>query len=467
LGFGSPETRDRIGGLIMVATLLTTIPYHFTGFPALSYIAGVLVLFGLAAFAPQVAKSRRFFLLIGALLTVIAVSTLPNWGEAVFAALTQASFIASLFCALLAIRTAASKSPSIIECGRFLANQAPGKRYLALTIGGHLFGLILLYGSISLLGSLATESAREAPSGYVRKHRIRRMLVAIQRGFASTLMWSPLSFSLAITLSVVPGASWAGVLPVALCGTVFLILSGWALDVIFKPRPSGHPPPAQDTSCRAWLHHLTPLITLLALVLASAGIVHFTFGVKIFAAVMALVPLIAMGWVALQSGGDHPAAAVRDNVADFAIREIPGLNGELVLLSMAGFIGTLGATVANPLVEAAGIDLSSIPAALLLVGIFWLVPVTGQIGMNPILAVSLIGPLLPSPEMLGIAPVAMVFAITSGWALSGVTSPFTASVLLVASYGNITPWHVAWRWNGSYILTVGAVVSLLICALSI
>lgn len=131
---------------------------------------------------------------------------------------------------------------------------------------------------------------------------------------------------------------------------------------------------------------------------------------------------------------------------------------------MAGFIGTLGAAVAKPLVEAAGIDLSSIHPALLLVGVFWLIPITGQIGMNPILAVSLIGPLLPSPEMLSIAPVAMVFAITSGWALSGVTSPFTASVLLVASYGNTTPAHVAWRWNGGYVVTVGAVVSLLICA---
>ncbi|SFP95272.1 hypothetical protein [Tranquillimonas alkanivorans] len=180
---------------------------------------------------------------------------------------------------------------------------------------------------------------------------------------------------------------------------------------------------------------------------------------------MALVPLIAMGWVALQAVGDHPAAAVCDSVADFATRELPGLNGELVLLSMAGFIGTLGSAIASPLVDTAGIDLSSIPAALLLVGVFWLVPITGQIGMNPILAVSLIGPLLPSPEVLGIAPVAMVSAITSDWALSGVTSPFTASVLLIAAYGNVSPALVAWRWNGGYVMTVGAVVSLLICAL--
>jgi hypothetical protein len=134
---------------------------------------------------------------------------------------------------------------------------------------------------------------------------------------------------------------------------------------------------------------------------------------------------------------------------------------------MAGFIGTLGSSLATPLVEGAGVDLSAIPPGLLLVGVFWLIPITGQIGMNPILAVSLIGPLLPTPEMLNIAPVTMVFAITAGWALSGVTSPFTASVLLVASYGGVTPAHVAWRWNAAYVLVVGATVSLLIYALAL
>ncbi|UMA65342.1 hypothetical protein LVO79_02450 [Roseivivax marinus] len=451
----------------MIATLLVTIFYEFTGLPALAYIAGGLALSGLAAFAPQVGNSRKAFLLIGLLLSVLAVAYLPEWDMEILDALARASFIAALFCALTAIRTAAASSPSIIECGRFLANQAPGRRYIALTIGGHLFGLILLYGSISLLGSLATESAREAPSDYVRKHRVRRMLVAIQRGFASTLMWSPLSFSLAITLSVVPGSSWVATLPFALMGVSLLIFSGWALDTIFKPRPSGQQPAAQDVSGGAWMHHLRPLITLLALVLVSAGVIHFAVGVRVFGAVMALVPLIAVGWVALQASPEHRAETVRDKISDFVLREIPGLNGELVLLAMAGFIGTLGSSLATPLVEGAGVDLSAIPPGLLLVGVFWLIPITGQIGMNPILAVSLIGPLLPTPEMLNIAPVTMVFAITAGWALSGVTSPFTASVLLVASYGGVTPAHVAWRWNAAYVLVVGATVSLLIYALAL
>jgi hypothetical protein len=75
--------------------------------------------------------------------------------------------------------------------------------------------------------------------------------------------------------------------------------------------------------------------------------------------------------------------------------------------------------------------------------------------MNPILAVSLLVPILPSPEVMGISPTALVIAITSGWALSGATSPFTASVMLAASLGGVSPFRAGLGWNGIYILVAG------------
>jgi hypothetical protein len=103
---------------------------------------------------------------------------------------------------------AAAGSPSIERCGRFLADQPPGRRYLALTIGGQMFGIILMYGTISLLGSLSAASAAREPEAEIRRHRVRCMRVAIQRGFVSTLPWSPLAFAMTISTTLVPGASW-------------------------------------------------------------------------------------------------------------------------------------------------------------------------------------------------------------------------------------------------------------------
>lgn len=114
-----------------------------------------------------------------------------------------------------------------------------------------------------------------------------------------------------------------------------------------------------------------------------------------------------------------------------------------------------------------GVDLSAVPALAVLIPLIWLIVLAGQIGMNPILAVSLIIPLLPAPAAMGVSPSAVVAAITAGWALSGATSPFTASVLLLGALGKVSPRRAGLVWNGPYILIVGAILSLWVTLLAL
>lgn len=461
------DDRNRLGGLMMIGVLFCSVPFEFTGQPILSYLAAGFTLLGLMCFAPQVPRTGQVFLGIGVALVLVALSTLSEWREAILTALARGSFIAAFFTALTAIRSAAITDPNIMECGRFLAGQPPGRRYLALTLGGHLFGLVLMYGSISLLGSLASENANREPNAEIRQHRTRRMLVAVQRGFISTLPWSPLGFATAITLTVVPGATWAAAIPFTIVSALVVAGVGWALDALFKPRLSV-PSPARGQAEGQWFSHLKPLYILLAVLMLSSAFVHFTTGVRIFGAVMALVPCIALIWVVLQGRAagrageqaQHPTQIMTTRACQFALQDIPGLRKELTILIMAGFIGSLGSTIAVPLVQGAGLNFVAVPTWLLLLAVFWSVPLTGQLGMNPILAVSLLAPLLPAPEVLGLPPALLVCAITSGWALSGATSPFTASVLLIGAFGKVSPTHVGLRWNGPYALVCGAVLSL-------
>jgi hypothetical protein len=284
---------------------------------------------------------------------------------------------------------------------------------------------------------------------------MRRMMVAIQRGFASTLCWSPLGFSMIITLAVVPGAQWsAAAIP---CGVsaLMMLFVGWALDAIFKPRLTAPPPPRPPETGR-WLTHLRPLLLLLAAVLSGVALVHAVTGSEVIGAVMTVVPLVATLWISLQPASE----GVGRRIGHFVTRELPSYRVEIVLLFMAGFIGSLGSFLLVPIMHAHGPDLSSVPPPALLVALVWVIPLTGQIGMNPILAVSLLVPLLPSPEAMGIPPVAIVAAITGGWALSGATSPFTASVLLAASLARVSPRRAGIGWNGVYIMVMGAILSI-------
>ena len=397
----------------------------------------------------RVRLSRKAFVLTGLALSVWLGLAGEDWFGLSLEGLDRAAFIAAFFTALSTLRNVAETSPSLRRAGKFLSVQPPGRRYIALTVGGHLFALLINYGSISLLGGLASQSARGEADPVIRGIRTRRMLLAIQRGFISSLPWSPLGFAMAISTAMIPGASWAGSALPGLGSAVIIMLTGWAMDSIFKPRLAN--PPARPVIEGSWTL-LAPLVFLLALLAVTVLSIYLTLGLRVVGIVMVVVPTIALAWAAMMHVRLGAEADLGARARVFLGRELPGYRGELVLLMMAGYIGAVGAPLLQPMVLSLGLDPDRLPAFVVLPLLLWIIPVLGQLGMNPILAVTLIAPLIPSPEALGVSPSALVAAIVSGWALSGATSPFTATTLLIGSFGGVSATHVGIRWNGVYFL---------------
>ncbi|XCC95065.1 hypothetical protein PVT71_01290 [Salipiger sp. H15] len=434
--------------MVVITGIVIVQEWHLTGaldwlvVPAVTLLVGVLTL--------QVAAGRRLFVVAAVLLGLALVWRVEDWQTVLVKAFQSAAFIAAFFAALATLRSAAQQADSIRAAGNFLALQPPGRRYLALTLGGQAFSLLLNYGAIALLGSLATAAAKDEPDAEIRSHRTRRMLLAIQRGFVASLPWSPMSFSVAITTALIPGTSWGSVVLPALGTSALITLTGWALDTIFKPRLS-QPVAPRAAPDGSWAL-MAPLLVLLGLLGVSVLVLQSLTGLRIIAIVLLIVPLMATVWVLMQArdGG----APLRERAAGFAFRELPSYRGEVTLLMMAGFIGTVGAPLLAPLVKASGFHPEDLPPALVLVGLVWIIPLLGQLGMNPILAVTLIAPLVPPAELLGVTPEVVVVAITAGWALGGISSPFTATTLLIGSFGNVSARHVGLRWNGSYMLAL-------------
>ncbi len=380
----------------------------------------------------RVRNARRVFVGVGVALVLLLALTHPDvWWDTTVRALHSSAFIAAFFTALSTLRNVAETSPAIRAGGIFLAAQPPGRRYAALTAGGHLFALLLNYGAISLLGSLASTSAATEPDPAIRSHRTRRMLLAIQRGFVASLPWSPLAFAMAITTALIPDARWSDAVLPGLGASVILMATGWALDTIFKPRLTA--PVVRKPQEGSWALML-PLLFLLALMGITVFTLHEATGIRIVGIVMVEVPLISTIWALIQWRGGAPGAEPGPRIRRYLTHDLPGYKGELTLLMMAGFIGT--------------------PAGVILVALVWLIPLLGQLGMNPILAVTLLAPSIPTADALGVPPAAIVTAIVSGWAISGASSPFTATTLLIGSFGGVSAAHVGVRWNAGYVAAV-------------
>lgn len=406
----------------------------------------------------HVSLSRRIFVLLAVILSLLNVAWNADWRATLVSAFLNAGFILAFFSALTTLKYAAASSPAIRRCGRFLAQQPPGRRYLALTIGGQLFGLLLNYGAIQLLGGMSLVNVSKEPNEEIRRHRTRRMLLAIQRGFISILPWSPFSFAILISTTLVPGASWKQAALPGLVSGAILVGLGWLLDQLFKPRLTT-PVPTRPAVQESWWS-LTPLLFLLLLLALILGLLHLLSDVRIPVLVMLVTPLLSIAWIALQTARRNPLRQIVRRVNNYVTVQLASFRGETVLLMMAGYLGT----VASPLLAAGmqqlGIDLTIMPAWAVLVAIIWLIPLAGQLGMNPILVAALIAPVLPDAATLGVTPSAIVTALTAGWILSGVSSPFTATTLLVGNFAGVSSAHVGQRWNGVFTLLCGTLLSL-------
>ena len=84
-------------------------------------------------------------------------------------------------------------------------------------------------------------------------------------------------------------------------------------------------------------------------------------------------------------------------------------------------------------------------------------------------------PLVPGHEVIGrvtavgegVDPAVIVVAITGGWALAGASSPYTATTMLIGSFGKVSASHVGMIWNRSFTLAGGALLSLWVALLTL
>ncbi|MGR3323022.1 MAG: hypothetical protein ACU0DK_13950 [Pseudooceanicola sp.] len=454
-----------LGPGLFLLWLLVTID-TWTTTPLAGQMASWLFPVLIALQALRVRRVRLIFVAVAVTLMAMALLTRPDGDALIVSGFDRAGFIMAYFTALATLRHAADTSPGITRCGQFLAHQPPGRRYAALTLGAHLFAVILNYGSIALLGSLSTASAADEPDAEVRRHRIRRMLLAIQRGFAAMLSWSPLAFAVVISSILLPDLVWARALPYALVTSALVIGIGWAFDTIFKPRVPGRAPMKATREFGTWSSVL-PLFLLLFVLMGLTVGLHLATGLRVTTIILLIVPALAVSWFAIQStpGRRLPLSAGR--AVALVRNDLPNYREELLLMGMGAFIGTVGADLLTPFVESSGLTLGRFPAWAALVALVWLIPLAGQLGMSPLLAVMLMFPVIPTPADLGVSPTVIFVAITGGWTLGAISSPFAAPTLLLARFGETPALRVSWGWNGSYTLICGFAISAWVVALTL
>ncbi|MGD9864554.1 MAG: hypothetical protein AB7S99_15215, partial [Pseudodonghicola sp.] len=363
--------------------------------------------------------------------------------------------------------TAALQSRMVRACGRALVDQPPGRRYLMLTLGSHLFSLLLNLGAMTLLGAMirsATAPATVDPR--IAEIRLRRTGLAIMRGFAAATLWLPTSITVQVVLAAIPGYGWQEFAAQGAATAACFLAVGWLLDRL------GHPPPPPGPAAapiRAALARLAPMgLLTLGILIAVAGVAVLS-GLRPIAALLCVVPCVGLGWMALQRRRAGPARVPLLWLRQLRRRVLPDLatlRSEVTILASAGIIAVLLPHQLDTRALAALVLENHLSATMLLVPLVWIVALTAPLGLSPIVTVAASLELLVHLPGVDIAPGALAFAGTVGWCLGTGLSPLGATVRIMARAIARPAAQIGPVWNRSFTLWIGLAATAVLIAIT-
>lgn len=412
---------------------------------------------------PRLNRTARVYCAIA--LAALAASVIGQGavGPDLIRALADGALFAAVFAAVGLLAAAARHSALVERCGKALIRQPPSRRYAALTVGGHLLSILLSFGALPLLAGMIVQANSLAEAGgdpRVQQVRTQRMMLALLRSFCAILLWSPLSVAVLMVLGAIPGLGWRDLGVLGAFQAVGLLALGAAVDRLSFAR---RVVPAIGDAKMPWLDVLR-LAAIALLVFAAASLVHHWAGVPLTIGIIAGVPVVALGWIAAQAGGDGLGAHIRRVLGAYVVS---GLAAQRTEVAVVGASAAIGAVVLN-LLPAHAVDglaaLVPLPPWAAVGAVVWLIVALGQIGLNPVLTVALLAPGL-ALGLPAIHPAVLALALVTGWSISLQSSPFTAGILMLAQFARVPPATFGRRWNGRYVLAALALSTLVLGAL--
>ncbi len=406
----------------------------------------------------------RVLLSACALIGVIAALR-PGAIEILYSGASRMIYLPSFVALLGLLRAAAGASATIAVAGRHLVNQPPSRRYIALSFGGHFFGILLNIGGLALLIEMVRDAnTLEAAGGNAEivAWRERRMTAAALRGFAAMPFWSPLGVSFNLLLVSIPGLTWSQAGPIGIfCAAAFIAL-GWVFDQFqrpkgLRPRPIVKEPGGAQAVAAVTAH----VVAVTALTWAVELVLRLPFQTALLLA----VPAYAFCWALAQRYAQSEPAPFRSSAAILTGKGIAAFGSyanEIAVFAASGFLGAvLAGLIPHEAIQSSIQSLAISPgiiAAMLCVAVALL----GFFGLNPMIASTILASTVSAAEIPGLPNAAIVLSIAAGWACTVVASPMNSALVMTSIIVGRRPWTVAVTWNGLFALTALVISTLLI-----
>lgn len=438
----------RGGALMTVLALLLFLELAAlgTGYPLFS-VGSKAAFLALCLVSIPAVTFREVALLGGAVALTMVGLSFGAGRAAIGASLDLATFFAVFIAALTSIRDIAARSGSVQAVGRFLTGQPSGRRFYATALGGHVLGIFLNFGAVSLMAPMVQKSA-EGPGGLKNPDLERRQISALIRGFAWVILWAPTTLTQALLLTIFTEVSWRDVAPLGIGSAALMILIGRLYDK-WEWRGRALPGPAAGQA-PPWRALGRVALVCAGLIVATLGLTAVT-GFTVAESLLFVAPLVSVIWFRCQPAGDTAIGVRRlEALWNIFLPSASALARSAVALGASAYIGRLAALSLPVDAWSQALDLDRLPGWLFLAALPVIITLGGQVALSPILIVVFIGELLQGIDVLPTGQAQIFFALSIGWALSMTASPNATATLVISGACNIPATRLTWGWNLRY-----------------
>ena len=333
--------------------------------------------------------------------------------------------LAGLMLAVMLLSNVLARTEDLQLISVSLFGGKPLARYLSLAFGTSLVSVPLNFGSVAVVGSLVGERIRRNGDSESTRNATR----AVLRGFGVAPMFSPLSISVVLTLTLLPQVSLLSLLLLAVPFSVVMVLAGlhWR-----------EPEPLQSTErsvnragAGSWLRFGGLILAICVGVLWLSHRFGLSYAHAVALSCLAAVLLYRiLGWLKRE----NPPLASMANVSN-----------ELAIVGGSAFIGAVLSGVVLGQISGQP-ELPVWLWALLAAGVPWVFFAAGLAGMNPIIIATLIGGILGS-LWPGAAQLGLAIAMVTGWGITAFGTPFAANALIMERLTGYRTRDASFRWS--------------------
>ncbi|KXO10036.1 MULTISPECIES: hypothetical protein [Marinobacter] len=407
--------RSVLAYVALIAAVLATLP-------GMAFLGAVAVSMAVSLGWRDMRRVPRGVFAVAVLAMAFAFGRDPGLVEGAAGNMTR---LAGLILSVMLLSSVLAGSRDLQRISSSLFSGKPGTRYASLAFGTALVSVPLNFGSVAVVGSLISERIRRSGDSAATRNSTR----AVLRGFGVSPIWSPLSISVALTLTLLPTLGGAQLIGLSLPFAMLVLLAGFLWR---EPEPQLETGAAADTAgAAAWLRFGGIILGICIGVFLFSHVYEFSYARSVTLSCLAAV---IIGWGLSFAGGHTPRPPTMANVSN-----------ELAIVGGSAFIGSvISAVVLGQVNGNMGLPGWAWPVLAALVP--WSFFMAGLAGANPILTGTLIGGILgpawPPGAVLGLG-----FAMVTGWGITAFGTPFAANALIMERLTGYRARDASLRWS--------------------